>query len=609
MPAARNPLQEEAPRDAESWHRRGVALADEGRYDQAISAFRRALRIDDGIAEAHNDLGTAYFAKAWHAEAEASFRRALELKPDHDVAWENLGATLRAQARLKESRRAFQRALGLRVRALLPRFLRWRVPHDPIALAKQRARAGDEAGAIAAAQKAVERAPASASAYAALSTAQRASRPDLAEQSARRAVELAPRLADAHDNLGLALWKLGRLDEAEQHAREAVRLSADGPGYQMNLALILKDAGRLDEVRALYHDIAREAPTHLDRCLNLGTLAIESEADIVAARNWYEKAQALGDDPRVTMSIALLDLLEGRFESAWPRYEARKLVPERRAFHAMFSRIPPWSGEPLANKRLLAYAEQGLGDEIMFGSMLPDLLTKCQTLNLLCDARLAPLFARSFPDIEVTPAPKDAFVSLRTNPDAVIALGSLGQFYRRRHADFPQHRGYLSAAREKVDRWRRRLETLGSGKKVGISWKGGTPGSGRVRRSLGLRQLHALLETRGIQWVSLQYGDVENEMKQLEGRMHFFPGVAEDMDEFAALVDALDLVVSVCNATVHVAGAIGKEVLVMAPFLPEWRYGLRGERMLWYPSARVVRQSAMGDWTSVLDAVKAKLQA
>ena len=89
--------------------------------------------------------------------------------------------------------------------------------------------------------------------------------------------------------------------------------------------------------------------------------------------------------------------------------------------------------------------------------------------------------------------------------------------------------------------------------------------------------------------------------------LQVFPGVTEDMDELASLVQALDLVVSVCNTTVHVAGAIGKEVLVMAPFLPEWRYGMRGERMLWYPSARIYRQAVFGDWDSVIGSVARSL--
>ena len=673
-------------------HDLGNALIDDGKPDRAISAYRRALRIDDSLAEVHNDLGTAYYEKGWHGEAEACFREAIARKPDHGTAHANLGAALRARGQLREARRAFQRALSLKIRAWLPRFLRWRIgaatvaPAAPraevreaieeisravsqrgltearalalkaeglfpgeaditylvagilgdlgdtrqalirmraaigqkpdrtefhIALAKLCVRAGDQAGALRAAEKALALEPDSAEAYAALSTAQRASRPDLAEQAARRAIELSPQAADGHDNLGLALWVMGRLDEAEKHARQAVRLSAAGSGYRMNLALILKDAGQLGEARKLYRASSAEAQNSLDRCLNLGTLAMECDADLEGARGWYAKARALGEDPRVSMSEALVDLLDGRLDAAWPRYEARKRVRDQQRHHAMFSGIAAWSGDLQPEKRLLVYAEQGLGDEIMFASMYRDLAGRAARITLVCNPRLEALFRRSFPAMEVVAAPREASPSLAASADLAVAAGSLGMHFRKQAADFPEHHGYLTIDAQQTGRWRERLEALGPGRKIGLSWSGGIFSTGKARRSLALEQLRSLLETPGITWISLQHGDCAAEIADFTARfgipVHAFPGVTGDIDELASLVQALDLVVSVCNTTVHVAGAIGKEVLVMTPFLPEWRYGLRGERMLWYPSARVFRQPAFGEWQHVIASVAGAL--
>jgi hypothetical protein len=125
--------------------------------------------------------------------------------------------------------------------------------------------------------------------------------------------------------------------------------------------------------------------------------------------------------------------------------------------------------------------------------------------------------------------------------------------------------------------------------------------TGRSRRSLSLEQLQPLLATPGVAWVSLQHNAPGSPLRE-------FPGVTQDLDELASLISALDLVISVCNTTVHMAGALGKEVLVMAPFVPEWRYGMSGEGMLWYPSARVFRQARYGDWDEVLSRIAEALR-
>lgn len=687
MPALQPP---ETP-DAKAWHKQGLELLDAGKIDRAITAFRRALRVDEALAEAHNDLGTAYFEKGWHGEAEKCFRKAISLKPDHAIAHANLGAALREQARLGESRKAFQRALALRIRGLLPAFLRWRIQQPPqaapadenfrkdlqaiadvlgakdiakaltlaraaqarypeeadvlqvaalayeeakdIAAALERTRAaiarkpdraeyhitlarllvksGDHAAALEAAMRAAKLEPGSADVHATIAGVYHPWREDLAEQAARRAIELDPASHAGHGNLAAALWGLGRLDEAEPHAREAVRLKPGQISYRANLALIYKDQGRIDEARDLYRGLVADAPDNPKIALDLGTLATECEGDLEAARKWYRKAQQLSGEPRAYLSEALIDLLDGRFETAWEHYEARKQVSDQRYQHASFASTPQWRGEAPPARRLLVYGEQGLGDEIMFASMFGELAARVPRVTLLTEPRLGTLFKRSFPAFEVVAEPRSSQGErAKTLPDidCVIAAGSLGRLFRRRRGDFPDHRGYLTPDPVKVAAWKERLP---AGLKAGISWIGGMQKTGRSRRSLSLAQLRPVLELPGVSWVSLQYTPASEEIAALASargpRVAEFPGVTADMDELASLIAALDLVVSVCNTTVHVAGALGKEVLVMAPFVPEWRYGMRGERIAWYPSARVFRQRRYGAWAEVLEEVKARL--
>jgi tetratricopeptide (TPR) repeat protein len=691
------------PRNAAAWHQLGNALLDEGRFDRGISAFRRALRIDDGLAEVHNDLGAAYFEKKWYREAEECFRKAIAAKPDHGVAHANLGAALRAQGRLSDGRRAFQRALLLKLRALLPRVLQWsiaapvapaddaveraeaerlcleirkaldairgpadarsvlqlaaqaaeRFPQDAevaslrsrahsanrdyeaavsdaraaverkpditeyrITLADALLKNGDFTGALNEGLQALRLEPGSAVAHANIAALFLQWRYDLAEQASRRAIEIDATCAIGHANLAAALWGENRLEEAERSAREAIRLRPAALPFRTNLALILKDQGRIDEAGVVYRELLQQAPDHGKVCIDFGTLAYETQGDIAAALGYYRKAQASTDDPRAYMGEALVDFVEERYANAWTLYEWRKRLYDQRTVHDMFAAIPDWDGAPLDSGRLLVYGEQGLGDEVMFASMFGQLSQRQPGIVLVCDPRLGALFSRSFPGIEVKAEKKaNQRAVIEAIPDIgrKVGIGSLGQYFRRSAADFPQHRGYLRTDPAMVAGWRERLASLGDGPKIGLSWIGGAQKTGRARRSLSLHALRALLDTPRARWISLQYTDAAAEIaafREATGiAVHEFPGVTNDMDQLAALITALDGVVSVCNTTVHVAGAVGKDVLVMAPFVPEWRYGLRGERMAWYPSARVFRQARYGDWTGVVGDVAERLRA
>jgi len=633
------------PTTAAEWHRQGNALVDEGKLDRAITAFRRALRMDDSLSEVHNDLGAVYFQKRWYAEAEECFRKAIERAPDHGVAHANHGAALRALGRIGDSRRAYQRALLLKLRAWLPRFLlrqrkgtgrfpgqgsdadalhlramaledkrdyrgalaavceaiarRPDVTDYHVTHARLLVRTGELDAALRAGMTALKLEPGSAGVHATMSGIFHPWREDLAEQAARHAIELDPALALGHANLAAALWGQGRLEEAEQAAKQAIRLSPREVSYRTNLGIILKDLDRLDEVRALYRELTAEAPEHAKVCLDLGTLALEAEGDLGTARAMYRKAQQAADEPRAHMAEALVDFLEHRFEAAWPKYEARKQLSDQRGHHDQFASIPDWDGAPLGEGKLLVYGEQGLGDEVMFASMLHEVKERAV---LLCDPRLGALFARSFPALEIVAEPRATQgrrVAALSGIRAKIAAGSLGQRSRRSPADFPRRRGYLVTDPRKVQAWHERLSA--NNLKVGLSWKGGVQKTGRSRRSVVLSQLEPLLALPGITWVSLQHED-----DSADARVLRYPEATRDIDDLASLVGALDLVVSVCNTNVHVAGALGKEVLVMAPFVPEWRYGMTGERMIWYPSARIYRQARYGDWDSVIAGVGAR---
>jgi 2-polyprenyl-3-methyl-5-hydroxy-6-metoxy-1,4-benzoquinol methylase len=197
--------------------------------------------------------------------------------------------------------------------------------------------------------------------------------------------------------------------------------------------------------------------------------------------------------------------------------------------------------------------------------------------------------------------------------DLQIAMGSLPRFVRRSEADFPTRRRYLVADPSLVMNWRARLQELGPGLKVGVSWRGGHKPAVRQRRSIPLDRWTPVLQIPGARFVNLQYGDCAEELAQIQAAtgipVHHWSDVnpLENLENFAAQIAALDLVVSVDNSTVHFAGALGTPVWALLHFSPNWRWMLKREDSLWYQSVRLFRQPAIGDWTSVIERVAAEL--
>jgi hypothetical protein len=370
--------------------------------------------------------------------------------------------------------------------------------------------------------------------------------------------------------IGLVLQKIHRPHEALQYYVSASAINGADAELLNNFAVVLQDLGRLDEAVANYD------------------AAIALKLDFTLAL-WHR---------------SLAYLLRHDFARGWPDYELRLLNADRPKRPLEFAR---WDGRTPNGKKLLIFYEQGLGDEIMFASCIPDLVAAGAHCVIECSAKLLPLFRRSFPQATVYAANPDRSLP-RSVKEAGIELqcpaGSLPLYLRRTRADFPRHPGYLQADPQRVAAWRARLAALGPGLKVGVSWQGGTHKSRRPVRSLPLAQWLPLLQTKNVQFVDLQYTDSGAELAALHAatgvRVHSWQEVRADYEETAALVSALDLVISVCTAVIHLGGALARPVWVMAPFSPEWRYGIAGEDMPWYPSVRVFRQPAYGEWDAVI---------
>ena len=453
----------------------------------------------------------------------------------------------------------------------------WGAPHFHLGVLSSDS--GRHAEAAAAFLRALELGPPEARVHNALGAAylQAGDTPAAVEQF-RQALAVDPDFAQAHSNLGLALLRdLEQYDEGTRHIERALALGPDDPAVQCNHVMALQHWGRRDEALALAERLLARDPT------------------LAEAR----------------MNRSLMLLGRGELAEAWDDYEARKGLPGSE--HATGLPCPEWQGEPLEGRSIFVYPEQGLGDEIMFASCIPDLVARGGRCTVGCHPKLEKLFRRSFPAVEVLAKDERRGWArgAQRSWDYQVAAGSLPRFLRRTRADFPAHTGYLRADPARVAFWRARLAARPGRLKVGLSWRGGLASTRRSLRSIPLALWRPAMTAPEVDFVSLQYADPEGELEAFErqghrGPQHWAEAIG-DYDETAALVCALDLVVSVQTAVVHLAGALGKEVWALIPEAPEWRYGGEAAAMPWYPAVRLLRQAQRGVWTDVLERIRSDL--
>jgi tetratricopeptide (TPR) repeat protein len=503
-------------------------------------------------------------------------------------------------------------------------------------LGRLEAQGGDAGRAVALLTEAVESDPTSADALGDLGNAYLVLDADREAESAYlRALAANPDHAVSLNNLGLLRTRRGEREAALDCFRHAFRSDPDFTPALKNLVAWLPDTAVPETDIAMLEDVTTRMPDNAAAHAALGALHLRGAFNAGPALNALDRAIALGMDDRqvhTNRGVALHELgrhaealaefdralehdprdtharfhrsitllAQQRYAEAWPDYALRleSESPGRRTFP-----YPIWEGQELSGRTLLVYAEQGVGDEILFASCLPDVVARAARVVVDCDPRLAPLYRRSFPTAEVHGAsqldPTDWASQIEA--DYQTPIGSLPRYLRRSVDAFSPHGGYLRADPDRIAHWHSQIAPAGdAAPRVGLSWRGGTLRSRGAARSLEPEQLAPLFEVPNLKWVNLQRGASVKELMAALGAVATarlaWPDVLEDLDETAALIGALDLVITVDNTIAQLAGATGRPVWMLLPSAPEWRYGVSRDRMPWYPSARLFRQSSPGTW-------------
>lgn len=426
-------------------------------------------------------------------------------------------------------------------------------------------------------------------------------------------LNLKPGVAQVEHDLAAALNDVGQIDRAIEHFKQAIAIKPDFVEAHVNLAGAFS---RRDEPKAAVAELhrARElAPNDTMVLFRLGRARS-------AARDWDGAAEAfeacLAIDPEhadARYYLADLQLTAGQFNVGWDNYEARWFRPKWATEPRPFS-WPKWNGECLEGRTILVWGEQGVGEEILFASMIPDVMNWAGHVLVECDPRLRPLFERSFPGVETVGRTYPA--SPRTagsDIDLQSASGSLGRWLRVRTSDF-RTRAYLRADAEISRTARARYDALGPGPKIGIAWRSLSPLKNfSSYKSSPIEAWQPVLARPDPVFVNLQYGECNEALdyvaREWGVRVHVDAEIDQmtSLDDFAAQIDALDLIITTSNTTAHVAGALGKEVWVVLPVKAGWRWSRKRCDSLWYPEARLFRQKPGEDWARVLTSVGAAL--
>jgi len=566
-------------------HLLGALAHQRGRDDEAVDLLRRAIAVDDSVAEFHNTFGAVLHALGRSDESLNAYRKAILLKPDYAEAYNNI-------AMVWQSRASFSKAVAYYERAVQLAPDSGDIHYNLGNALRSEGRLSEAADEYA---KALKLKPDHAESHNNLGMTRREQgQIDRAIECYKRAIRLNPGCARFHSNLASALQHQGRLAEAIVHCERAIGLDPGSAEGHYNLGSALRDAGRCDEA------------------IEQNNLAIRLRPDYAEA-HWNQ---------------GIVYLLKGNFHEGWREYEWRRKTDWHASAYPHRHQKPRWDGQSFVGKRLLVHCEQGVGDCIQFVRYLPMVKALGGTVVFEAWKSLHGLL-KGFDGV-------DELVELsfeektQTQFDAHVSIMDLPGLFGTSESTIPTSVPYIQADPAKAAYWRQEL--AGPELKVGIVWAGSARHTNDHNRSCRFEHFAPLSQIEGVRLYSLQKGEPARQAvgssfvsrASRPGTAGFksaapltpqpdvlVPNLGERLEDFtdtAAAIESLDLIISVDTAVLHLAGAMGKPTWALLAFAPDWRWMLERADSPWYPTVRLFRQTKWGDWDAVVETVAQELR-
>ena len=539
----------------------GTLLLERGRWAEGVQVLDACLALDPTQQAMLTNRGNALIELGRFDEAMASFHAAIDLEPDlaKPAAYNNLGAYLQGLGRNEEALALFDRAIGLE-------------PDTAEAWGNR----GIGLSAL--------------------------GRHEEALTALDRALELDPVFVDAMTNRGIAHYHAGRMEQALDAYQQALALKPDGADILSNMALALQGLDRLDEALACCNAALALKPDFPQCIVNRGIILL-AQGRVQEAVAAYDRALAVDPgfaDIYWNKSLALL--LLGDFAAGGPLYERRwdrsDAPPPPR-----FGEVPVWLGkENPAGKTILLLAEQGFGDTLQMMRYAPLVAARGAKVILGVQPVLMELAQSVAGAAQVVGNGKDL-----VGFDMFCPMMSLPLAFGTRVDTIPAEVPYISAPAAKIAEWSARLGPR-TRRRIGLVWSGNPDHKNDRNRSVALASLLPLLPS-DCDLISLQreYRPGDQALMASDGRIRDLSVQLESFVDTAALIHHLDLVISVDTAVAHLAGAMAKPLYLLLPWAPDFRWLLDRDDSPWYPTARLFRQQAIGDWSGAFAALAAAL--
>jgi len=601
----------------------GNVLQDQGKLDEAIAAFEHAARLRPELAEAHHNLGNALARQQRFADAIAAQKRALRIKPDFAQAANALGVALRDKpnaADLDAAIGAFRQAVAAKpdmCPALLnlAHVLRQKAAEEIKQTNSQEAPAiVDEA--IRLVRHATTLKPATPETHLEMGKLLQLKRDwDAAIGEFRQVIETRPDWAEAHIGLSSCLAWRGEWEAAIAAYSKTLSQNPDSGERYYSLGLILSSQGDYDGALAALRRAVSMRPDSVEMLTFLGaTLCYHGEFDEATA--CIQRVLQLRPDYALGhWNMALLHLTHGRFAEGWKEYEWRWNVKE---LDLHFDPTAPlWDGGDLSGRRILLVAEQGIGDSIQCVRYVPHVAKLGGKIVLAVHGELQRLLEGVPPNFSDFSRNVDQWVFPDQNMpkyDTYCPLLTLPKVLGTTLENIPRDVPYLAADAGLKRKWHDRisaadaLPSADGGLKVGIAWAGSPKHINDRNRSVPACELAPLAEASNARFYNLQKGPIAKPGVLPPLEMTDWTGELHDFADTAALMENLDLVICADTALAHLAGALGKRVWVLLPFLPDWRWLLNRTDSPWYPTMRLFRQPRPCDWSEPIAQIAAALK-
>lgn len=595
----------------EAYYNLALCLQNLNRNQEALKNYQKVIELNPFLSEAHNNIAVIYKSMNKYDDAEKAFRMALKVKPDNSSAMSNLSGLSIDRDESKEYHEAFElfeRKEFSAARDIILNLLN-KTP-DNLHLLKSLGiiyfNLNEFNKSVECYKRIIELNKENAEAHYSLGVCyQNLDNNDLALKQYKKAIELNPEYIDAYNNLGLLYSSLKNYDEAEKCFFLALKYKPTYFNSIINLGTIRLHKDDYDNALDYFNKALKISvdeknnsgksvaycnigfvhlrQKNLDAAIKYFNIGIDLEQESVLAH--YNKAEAL--------------LMLGQFEEGWKEYEWRQ---GRKDFGKRKFKKPFEPEYDLNGKKILVYAEQGLGDAIQFIRYLPMLKEKGCNIILECSKQLHELLHDFYCVDKIIE--RNLVEKPNIEYDYEVPLLSLPLYFRTNNHNIPAEIPYLSADKELKRKFSDIVNNNDNKIKIGIVWAGSPIHTNDRHRSVRLQQFLPLLSIEGTHFYSLQKGFQVIQAKDYQLMLTVLDDYINSFADTSAIIENFDLVITIDTSVAHLAGALGKETWVLLPYLPDWRWLLEGDRSLWYPTMKLYRQPKIGDWNSVFVELK-----